>query len=389
MASGPFIARDRHLMIVITHVYSRRSAGDGLLLDLTLALLERARIPAADCVVMALDAESFRDLPHVRQVPSEPWKKVSLRLFPAAAQLVASGVCLASRGRLHPGELANLVQDAKGVVGVGTGCLRAGTTTEAVGSLVNHFPQLMVAAATDAPTIYLPQSIGPLRGPIGRSLGRLLARIDLVCVRDDTSRQELAPYLTARRLPDLAVMHLAASFDTSLVAEARGGEHAVIAARDIGSRDYVDRLKILAERLNSVSWGVQADPPARKSDRRFYERIGVSSAGNLLDVLGELESGVVVSVRLHGALQAMLSGWPAIHLSYQRKGWGAYADLGLEPYVHDARSFDPVVVAQQVDELRKDPAPFWARIEERRPSLLQASEGLVSEIRRRLTRGED
>jgi hypothetical protein len=29
-------------MIVITHVYSRRSAGDGLLLDLTLALLERA-----------------------------------------------------------------------------------------------------------------------------------------------------------------------------------------------------------------------------------------------------------------------------------------------------------------------------------------------------------
>jgi polysaccharide pyruvyl transferase WcaK-like protein len=371
-------------MVVITHAYSRRNAGDSLLVDLTLSLLERAGVPPADCMVLALDAESFGNLTHVRQVPAEPWRKLSLRLVPATAQLVASGLSLASGGRLRLGEMADLVHDAEAVVGIGGGYLRAGTMTEAMGSLLNHVPQLMLAATADSPTIYLPQSIGPLKGPIGRSLARLLARIDLVCVRDDTSLHDVSPHLTARRLPDLAVMHLAESLDAPPVAGGNGGEHAVFVARDLGNTGYEERLKALAGRLKRVSWGVQSDPPARKSDRRFYQRMWLEPAGSLLDVLAELKGGVVVSVRLHGALQAMLSGWPAIHLSYQRKGWGAYVDLGLEPYVHDARAFDPAAVARQVEQLGQDPAPFWARIRERRSYLLQAAGDLVSEVRSRL-----
>ena len=38
-------------------------------------------------------------------------------------------------------------------------------------------------------------------------------------------------------------------------------------------------------------------------------------------------------------------------------------DLGLSEYVHDAGDFDPVLVAQQVDQIRSEPAEYWARIE--------------------------
>jgi polysaccharide pyruvyl transferase WcaK-like protein len=93
--------------------------------------------------------------------------------------------------------------------------------------------------------------------------------------------------------------------------------------------------------------------------------------------------GVVVSVRLHGAIASLLAGWPAIHLSYERKGWGAYQDLGLDEWVHDARAFDVEKVAAQARELARDPSPMFARIEARLPQLLGARAGLVDELRRR------
>ena len=89
----------------------------------------------------------------------------------------------------------------------------------------------------------------------------------------------------------------------------------------------------------------------------------------------------VVSVRLHGALQAVLAGVPAVHLGYERKSWGAYEDLGLGEYVHDARRFDPASVAAQVRALQADPTPFWSAVAARRPDLVALSDRLTEDLR--------
>jgi len=370
-------------MIVVTHAFSRRNAGDSLLINLTLSHLERAGFQPSECCVLALDADSFRDLPCVRQVPSEPWRKLSLRALSGVGQLAIAGLTLVSRGSLRLGEIADIIASAQGIVATGGGYLRAGTPVPAMGSLLNHVPQLALSAQSRAPTVYLPQSIGPLTGPVGGVIGRLLSKVDLVCLRDDESFREVGRYAAVERLPDLAVMQLADSLKHLHPND--GGEDVVLVARDLGGdAGYEGRLRALVELLGPVKWAVQADAVGKKSDRRFYESLRVRAGGSVSETLDGAHAGTVVSVRLHGALQALLAGWPAIHLSYERKGWGAYQDLGLERYVHDARRFDPVLVAQQVKELSADPHAFWSAIQARRPQLLRASADLTSHLRRLL-----
>lgn len=372
-------------MIVVTHAFSRRNAGDSLLINLTLSHLERAGFQRSECCVLALDADSFRDLPCVRQVPSEPWRRFSLRAVQGAGQLAIAGATLISRGRLRLGEVADIIASARGIVATGGGYLRGGTPVAAMGSLLNHVPQLALAAQADGPVVYLPQTIGPLTGPVGRVIGRLLSRVDLVCLRDDESFQEVRRYAPVKRLPDLAVMQLAESLEH--LRPKSGGEDVVLVARDLGGdAGYEGRLRALVELLGPVTWAVQSDAVGKKSDRRFYETLRVRAGGSVAEALEGAQAGTVVSVRLHGALQALLAGWPAIHLSYERKGWGAYQDLGIERYVHDARSFDPALVAQQAKELRADPSQYWSAIQARRSDVLRASEQLTLELERLLGR---
>jgi len=148
-------------------------------------------------------------------------------------------------------------------------------------------------------------------------------------------------------------------------------------------RPYEERLAALAARLGDVVWAAQAEGIGKKSDLSLYERLGVRSRGRLLDVLSG-RPGVVVSTRLHGAIQALLAGVPAVHLGYERKSWSAYQDLGVSDYAHDARAFDPEEVAAQARALVADPSDFWKRIERQRPSLVDASERLTAMLQERL-----
>lgn len=373
-------------MVAVVHAYSRRNAGDGLLVDLSLERLRRAGVPREQCEVFALDAASFSDLPHVHQV-GVPGRRPSPAMIPAGAQLVASVLAGATRSRVRLGRLAAVLERADAIVAVGGGYLRTGNLVSSLGSLLNHFPQLATASRSTAPTVYLPQSIGPLSGPVGSLVARLLRRIDVVCVRDDRSRDELRPHVSAARFPDLAVLRLGEELE-GLSPSARDGGRVVLVGRElINGGGYEERLHALAGRLGDAGWAVQAEGLGTKSDLRFYERLGVRSSGRLLDVLSGDEAGVVVSTRLHGAIQSLLAGVPAIHLGYERKSWGAYEDLGLSTYVHSARTFDPDAVAAQARSLLADPGEFWTRIERQRPTLVEGSERLTALLRERLAAG--
>ena len=358
-------------MIVVAHAFSRQNAGDGLLVDLTIERLERIGIPADECVVVALDPESFDDLPLVARAPGDPFNKVSGRALRSLAGLV--------RMSFPPGHrpwrsLESLWNRADGIVAVGGGYLHSDGLVRAGGTLVNHIPQILLSSRSSAPIVYLPQSIGPLVGRVGRWVGDHLADADLVCVRDDRSLQDVRAYASPQRIPDLAILELANAFSSI---EPRNGDSVVVVPRRLsGSASYEARLRSLLLATEAPTLAVQADVPGPKSDRRFIEQLGGESADRLEDVIVAREGGVVISVRLHGALQALLSGWPAIHLAYDRKGFGAFEDLGISPFVHDAGSFDVPVVVEQLNALLADPSDYWAHIESRLPALQEKNAAL-------------
>jgi polysaccharide pyruvyl transferase WcaK-like protein len=369
-------------MIAVIHAYSRVNAGDGLLVDLTLERLARAKVAPDDVTVVALDAASFADLPHVLKLGTSGRRPDRETASAALAGLgVAAGALSRRRGR---GTAARTLATADAFVAVGGGYLRAGTRMNVIGTALNHLPPLLAAAQSRRPSIYLPQSVGPLTGFVGERIRRYLGRIDEVHVRDDRSVAELNHASIVRRTPDLAVLDVARKLAAITPRDVAGTP--VLIARGLGNADgYPARLHALAAGLGGVSWGVQAEGSASKSDRTFYDEIGVRADGRVSELLAS-SSGPAVSVRLHGALQSIMSGVPAVHLGYERKSWGAYEDLGLDKWVHSARGFDPDVVAAQVRELQADPAPFWAAIGAHAQQLQDRSGALDESIARTLGR---
>lgn len=371
-------------MIAIIHAFSRRNAGDSLLVDLTLQELERAGLQDHECCIFALDPDSFGDLPRVVGVPSEPWGRVRPSIVSAGLQLIKSATFWMSDGVLRAGRVTESLASADGFVAVGGGYFRAGTLVNSLGVLLNHIPQLAVAAASGRPSLYLPQSIGPLRGPVGHLTRRLLREIDTIYVRDDRSIGEFAHERSVERMPDLAVLSLASQGIAPRTPQGR--PRILVVGRALRASDeYVQRLREIDRQFESVEWPIQAKGLGQRSDAHFYEQLGVTPSRDLRHSLSA-GCGVVISVRLHGALQALLSGWPAIHLAYERKGWGAFEDLGLDEFVHPARSFKPSRVTEQARALQRDPGPYWDRIREKIPGLRKARRALQIELRQFLDR---
>lgn len=359
--------------ITVLHAFSRHNAGDGLLVDLTLDALAAAGVKRDRIEVLALDPESFPELDKVHRAPGEPTARPTIKLAKAAGTLAASLV--------GADNLRDRLKKSHALVAVGGGYLVADSPTRQAGVLLNHLAQLRAAASHPGPTIYLPQSIGPLHGVAKALALPALAKIDRIWVRDDETERELGLSNTCR-CPDLAVMELAERF-SGIEAAASDGRP-VLVGRDLPrAGDYAQRLGKLSNSLGDVSWAVQADVAGPRSDRAFYHRQGWKDAGSLAQVLQE-PTGPVVSVRLHGAIAALLAGRPTIHLAYERKGWGAYEDLGLERWVHDARDFDPELVAAQVRDLSQDAGPFWQAVAQSCDKIRASKQEMIADLAARL-----
>ncbi len=369
-------------MILIVHAFSRRNAGDGLLVDLTYEALASAGIKKDQCGLLALDAASFDDLESVYQAPGEPRGRPSLKLLRPAVDLFIDMATTAIGMDKGFGSVARLFDKADGIVSVGGGYLVADSTTRRMGVLFNHLLQLRAAARARVPTVYLPQSIGPLEGIVGDWTRATLKQMDRVYVRDNKSLEELT-FPNVRRCSDLAVLKLARELSSLDIPAEPGG--IILVGRELpNAGDYENRLLALHQQLPSARWAVQADMTGPRSDRHFYRTLGLEDAGSLAELTDTASRDVVVSVRLHGAIGALLSGRAAIHLAYERKGWGAYEDLGLQDYVHDARSFDVAKVALQVEALRADPQPFWSKVKSAAPALQSQYDAMVSDLAERL-----
>lgn len=365
-------------MIGVLHAYSRTNAGDGLLVDLTVDRLERLGVGPDELVVVALDPDSFAGLPHRAGVGTRS-RGLSWDLVPAARRSGAlAGSALTGRAT---GEVARQLARCDGLVAVGGGYLRAVDATSSVGTALNHLPQLLAAARSRVPAVYLPQSIGPLRGPVGRAVVRALRHVDAVCVRDRWSAAELGTVPGLRRMPDLAVLDLGERWDEITTART-DGRVAFVARQVRHASGYEGAVQAVARGLGRRAvWAVQTEGDRTKSDAVHYERLGVAAGGSLADLLATGGLSVVVSVRLHGALMALRAGVPAIHLAYDRKGPAAFADLGLSEWCFDVRSVDPVTLDAAVGALAADPRSYWNRLSAEVPQLRKASAGLDEVMR--------
>ncbi len=117
-------------------------------------------------------------------------------------------------------------------------------------------------------------------------------------------------------------------------------------------------------------------------DPSFYRHLGFSGPfRTLTQAVKESGPGVVVSVRLHGSLEALHLGCPTIHLAYERKGYGAATDLGIEAYTHSAFSFDPALVKDQIEGLTCKAEGYWAIVKQKASRTATARDAIVDSIK--------
>ncbi|WP_329955231.1 polysaccharide pyruvyl transferase family protein [Burkholderia cepacia] len=383
---------NRPVHVALLHAYSARNSGDGLLVDLSVALLRDAFGPDTHVSVVAADPASFPGHADVQPAPVLAASGVR-RLVSATMAALPVGINPALPG------LRALLRRADLIVGVGGGYLRARNRVEALKLEAGHLVQMRAARAARKPTVYLPQSIGPAaENPLlTEHLRSLLGGFDTVFVRDDRSAALLAEHANTRRAPDLAVLefaHRASGVrDLARSAAATPAHVALVLRRppawsDAQCARYHASTDALIERLRTscrVTFAVQSTGRGN-DDIAYYRERGFDAARTLKDVLAGDTPDAVVSVRLHGALEAILHGVPAYHLSYERKGFGAYADLGVGRWVANAADFDAGAVCDTLfapDALSR----FWLQAEVGLERLGHERERIVAALRDALDHG--
>ncbi|MGS0895675.1 polysaccharide pyruvyl transferase family protein [Burkholderia stagnalis] len=341
--------------VALLHAYSARNSGDGLLVDLSVKLLREAFGDAIRISIIAADPASFPAHDDVSGAPV--LADHGARRVTGAARFVLP---VRANGRLR--DLRRLLDRVDLIVGVGGGYLRARNCHEALKLEAGHLLQMRAAKASGKPAVYLPQSIGPARPawPVSAHLRRLLASFDTVFVRDDRSSAFLAANANTRRAPDLAVLDFERTSDTILQRAARaddGVRHVAFVLRRppawsrLQCARYATSIARLIERIRPrcrISFAVQSACRGN-DDAAYYRDMGIQDAlVPLKTLLAHDTPDWVVSVRLHGALESVLQGVPAFHVSYERKGFGAYADLHLDDWVVNGAAFDPDAVADAI-----------------------------------------
>ena len=305
-------------MILLLHAYSASNKGDGLLVEESVELIREAFNREVPIIVAALRPDTFSPKSGVVYVNGNP------------------------RHLLGPNGLGRWLLRHKPslIVGVGGGYLRGKNLRETLKMGLAHLPQLALASLSRVPAVYLPQSIGPFPRGVQGIVRLLLGGLTTVFVRDDRSLKLVATP-NVRRVPDLAILGGRwASRNPARVPVARVLSVRYVAGQlPTGVHDLASLIRPFEGYVQS-SGGGNDDSAATAAVRPDTLLTDLSVAPR-----------VVIAVRLHAALMALREGHYVVHLAYERKGFGAFEDLGLRAFVHNVNSFDPNTVREQVEEL--------------------------------------
>lgn len=339
--------------VALLHAYRAANRGDRWLVELSRALVGDAL--GCDPIVYALDPHGMG--PDTEQVLAAPTR---LRAAATAASSAIPALQPVARRVAQlpaPSEL-----DA--AIGIGGGYLRSNDPVHELVFRAHHLPQLQLISQLGDRGAYLPVSVGPFRRGLGRVVRRHLGATAWVAVRDDRSARYLGGWARPVREPDLGACWIGRcrpaldAGDPGVVGVALRGLR--------GTNLGVDTIEALTQRGMKTRFGLQSDHGRTNDDRAFYASAGIVGAVGFGDLLSsDPRPAVVVAGRLHAALEAVAAGIPTIHLGYERKSFGAYADLGLPDYVVDPWQANADDVADLVLRLADDPEPYWAALSSR------------------------
>lgn len=371
------------MRVVLVHAYSSSNSGDGLLVREALDLVHSV-FESPEVIVLALDPDSFEASEKVTYVHPITGQSST----PGKWNLLGGSLAAFLRGSRMPATVRRTVENADLVVGVGGGYMRGANTIEALKMLLVHAPQTQAATLNPA-TVYLPQSVGPFRKLPSQFIISRLNRVSSYFVRDNRSL-ELLDDRTTSRAPDNALLALADGYvapSSPTATDARIDSIGLV-ARHLASTPareerYVNSL-MRVRQLTDAELLVQARARGNNDDE-FYTRTFNEDAKRTLvqgTEPGDARVRAVVSVRLHGAIQSIRNGVPAVHLSYERKGWGAYEDLGLQQYVHNAFDFDAELVAHQAKSLSESADEYWASVDGAVQNLRSARDEIADTLRK-------
>jgi len=329
--------------LYLLHAYSPSNSGDGTLVQESVDLA-RSTGYLGKITIVALDVDGFE-----RMLAGQPHLHV-----------------ISLPGFFKHMIVAMFSRDEYVFLGVGGGYLRSSNLQEGLKTFVAHGSQLFLSSLPrKVERIYLPQSIGPLKGLFGMLLSRLLVGVDTILARDDKTLIELKERnrkLNVVRANDLVARRILADFESN---PRFNPEKVALVLRDLPSHkvaaDYGEKLRRLYDLLGVPTLLIQSEGRGN-DDVAFYKNLfpGVPTfpARSFLSQT----PCIVVSVRLHGSLEAIHQGSPSVHLSYERKGFAAFEDLGLLKYCDDSSSFVPEDIAKRVDEIKSSPETYWALI---------------------------
>lgn len=355
---------------LLLHAYSAKNKGDGLLVYETIDLLKKNFGDDVEVDVICMNAPTFKPIDNVSY---HQFAMVSSGYIGYITIFLAALVSMVHPAYLLPKQCKK--EKYTIVLGVGGGYVRITSPMQCIKFFLAHYQQMRLLKHVDAPAVYLSQSVGPLNGFFGSLVKAKLHKLNAIFLRDDRSMVELNSK-NSIRVPDLAVIKIA---DVDI--KPKYGNKICFVFRDLnknnpGYQRYIENIKDIVSRYPSGVLALQSEG-AGNDDSSFYERIFPNNS--VLDI-NELyrakDISVVVSVRLHGALQSIIEGYPTIHLSYERKGYGAFSDLDISRFVHNAFNFDLALVCSQIDQLVEDSSDYWRAIEASKPSITKKAEAI-------------
>lgn len=358
-------------MIALLHGYRASNRGDGWLVQL-----------AQDAVHDALGEEAVTYAVDPTNMPGDTRSVLGggnkVRALAAAGLTVIPG----SLSRSINSRVVGIPRPAEcsAAFGVGGAYLRANDAVHEVVVRSHHLPQLQLLSELGPRAGYLPISVGPFRKGLFQRVRRELSTLGFVAVRDDRSASELCGLPNVHRIPDLAALSLGS---TRPQLGATNDGSVAIAVRALAGTDLgMDVGKQLATQGKMVRYGVQSSVGRTNDDTKLYDEAGVlSEAEDFGDLLASPDRpAVVIAGRLHAALAALSAGYPTIHLGYERKSWGAFADLGLDDWVLHAWKAEPAQVIELAEGLIADPSEYWSRLERSFDGLSRRREQLVELI---------
>lgn len=337
--------------VVILNCYSSNNSGDGLLVDLAVQSLKE-KYGNISVTLVASDPVSF----------SGKYNATHNEFFNAPGaitffNILVKLILFIFTGNYKASEY-NKLKDADLIYSVGGGYLRFGSIKETIKTSVIHLSQMAwVKSNMKVKHCLMPQSIGPFRWMPVNLLKKFISHCEMIQLRDDRSFSDLSSVgLSVCRSEDLAVGQLKNGLMNESYSHINNSSVCIVVLRDIRrgkqeTQEFINKVRSAISQFDEVVFAVQSKVNGN-DDSFFYKKHGIHNSVKLGDALKLYPEAVVLSVRLHGALESMIKKHKTMHLSYERKGFGAFEDLGLREFVMNVYSIDGSLLKIQMSRLK-------------------------------------